>query len=137
MLFTCDDCVNQESNFSPIKSDILQTTREGGWSENYLFKCLDINCHHHRNNMDFTMKWIYDVPDGYIRIHCKRKSCLYPLFIKERKNYDKVVITDFCKPCQLEVNELIKEVWSRYENVEKPPSKRHVNERMFKMFINK
>lgn len=60
------------------------------------------------------MKWIDDVPDGYLRVQCKRKSCLYPLFIKERKNYDKVVITDFCKPCQLEVNELIKEVYSRF-----------------------
>lgn len=51
MLFTCENCKDQEKNFDPIKREILQSAREWG-SENFLFKCDDVSCHHHKDNLD-------------------------------------------------------------------------------------
>ena len=52
MLFTCENCKDQEKNFSSIRRDILQNARERGWGEDFLFKCFDVKCHHHQDNLD-------------------------------------------------------------------------------------
>lgn len=52
MLFTCQSCIDQEKSFDPIKRDILDSARESGWGENFLFNCIDIKCHHHKDNLD-------------------------------------------------------------------------------------